>query len=91
MKISTVVKIITLLLLLTFLGMFIFENLDPVPIWIPLFKGRHCGLIFIILAAYLAGASNSVWVMTHISARIKKKQKMRELMDENAELFEDEV
>ena len=91
MKISTVLKIVALLLVLVFLVMFVFENLDPVRIWIPLFKGRQCGLIFIILTAYLIGMSNAVWIMARISAVMKKKQKASEAAQEKEELFEDEA
>ncbi|HBR14164.1 MAG TPA: hypothetical protein DD723_01285 [Candidatus Omnitrophica bacterium] len=91
MKIKTVLKIIALLLILTFLGMFIFENLTPVPIWIPLFRGRQCGLIVIILISYLIGASNIFWFMVHIGAKMKKKRKLSELVEEDEELFEDEA
>ena len=91
MKIQTVLKIIALLLAVIFLGMFIFENLDPVPIWIPLFKGRHCGLIYIIVVSYLIGLSNMFWFMVHMGSRMKKKKQLNEPADDEQELFEDEA
>ncbi|MBF0330855.1 MAG: hypothetical protein HQL17_02880 [Candidatus Omnitrophica bacterium] len=89
MKIATVIKIIVGLLFIVFIGMFIFENLDPVRIWIPLFKNRQCGLIYIIAASYLIGVSNMFWFMVHFGSKMKKKEKVAEIED-GQELFEDE-
>ncbi|MBF0479892.1 MAG: hypothetical protein HQL26_10460 [Candidatus Omnitrophica bacterium] len=91
MKASQVLKIILVFFLLMLLGMFIFENIDPVPIWIPFFKGRRFGLIFIIVLFYILGALSAVWVMSRIGANMKKKMKLRELSEEDEELFEDEA
>ena len=91
MKLMTVIKIILGLLFIVFFGMFVFENIDPVRIWIPLFKGRQCGLIYIILVSYIIGVSNMFWFMVHFGAKMKSKQKLREVEDEGGELFEDEA
>lgn len=91
MKVSTVLKIALFLLVFTLFGMFIFENLDPVSIWIPLFKGRQFSLILIIAIAYFLGVSNAVWVMLHFGAKMRKRQKMLEAEAEQSEvLFEDD-
>ena len=92
MKLTTVFKIILGLLFVVFLGMFIFENIDPVRIWIPLFKGRQCGLIYIILVSYVIGVSNMFWFMVHFGSKMKRKQKLTELkeQEQEQELFEDE-
>ena len=92
MNIKTVLKIILGLLAFIFLGMFVFENLDPVRIWLPLIKNRQCGLIYIILIAYLIGVSNMFWIMVHFGARMKRKQQAAaNLAEEGQELFEDEA
>ncbi|MBF0477902.1 MAG: hypothetical protein HQL26_00300 [Candidatus Omnitrophica bacterium] len=91
MKASSVFKIIAIFFVVMLAGMFIFENIDPVPIWIPFFKGRRFGLIFIILASYILGVLTAVWVMKRIGANMKKQIKLRELAEEEEELFEDEA
>jgi len=70
---------------------FVFENLDPVTIWIPLFKGRHIGLIYIILAFYLVGITNALWIVTFIGIERKKRAKLEEIPDKDKSLFEDEA
>ncbi|MBF0123279.1 MAG: hypothetical protein HQL21_07755 [Candidatus Omnitrophica bacterium] len=91
MKPTTVLKIILGFLVLVLLVFFVFENLDPVRIWIPLFKGRQCGLIYIIGVSYLIGVSNMFWLMVHFGARMKKKQAAKEVTEDGQELFEDEA
>ncbi|MBF0511559.1 MAG: hypothetical protein HQL13_04430 [Candidatus Omnitrophica bacterium] len=91
MKVKTVIKIIAGLLAVIFLGFFIFENSDPVRIWLPLVKNRQCGLIYIIMISYLLGISNMFWIMTHFGARMKQKRKLSENVEEGQELFEDEA
>ncbi|MBF0489288.1 MAG: hypothetical protein HQL15_01540 [Candidatus Omnitrophica bacterium] len=91
MRAPTVIKIIFFLLFLILMVFFVFENIDPVPIWIPMFKGRHFGLIYIILASYVLGASNAFWVITLIHRERKKKQKLEESASEKEEvLFEED-
>jgi len=69
---------------------FVFENLDPVTIWIPLIKERHFGLIYIILVFYVIGISNAFWVITLVGAQRKKMMKSREVPESEQSLFEDE-
>ena len=90
MRFSTVIKIVAGLLLLILMVFFVFENLDPVTIWIPLVKGRHFGLIYIILAFYLLGITNSLWVLNIIGARRKRRMKLQEKSDSEQSLFEGE-
>ncbi len=91
MKITTVFKIILGLLAIVFMGMFVFENIDPVRIWIPLFKGRQCGLIYIIAVSYLLGVSNMFWFMVHFGSKMKRKKKaLEDQIEEGQELFQDE-
>ncbi|MBF0386928.1 MAG: hypothetical protein HQL20_03635 [Candidatus Omnitrophica bacterium] len=91
MKIKLILKIIAVLLFLLFMGMFIFENLEPVRIWIPFFKGRQCGLIIIIAISYLLGLSNMFWVMVHFGSKMRKKRQALEAKEDDGELFEDEA
>ncbi|MBF0571462.1 MAG: hypothetical protein HQL12_06270 [Candidatus Omnitrophica bacterium] len=91
MKVKTVIKIIAGILAFIFLGFFVFENSDPVRIWIPLIKNRQCGLIYIIAISYLLGISNMFWLMTHFGAKMKKKRQVSESTEEGQELFEDEA
>ncbi|MBF0594570.1 MAG: hypothetical protein HQL22_06350 [Candidatus Omnitrophica bacterium] len=91
MKINLILKILAFILFLLFMGMFIFENLDPVRIWIPFFKGRQFGLIYIIGITYVIGLSNMFWVMVHFGARMKRKQQAVEAEEDDGELFEDEA
>ena len=90
MRFSTVLKIIAGLIFLMLLVFFVFENLDPVVIWLPLIKDRHFGLIYIILACYLLGASNAFWMITAIGAQRKKRMKLQAVPDHEQSLFEDE-
>ncbi|MBF0503614.1 MAG: hypothetical protein HQL14_00790 [Candidatus Omnitrophica bacterium] len=91
MKVKTVIKIIAGLLAIILLGFFIFENSDPVRIWLPLIKNRQCGLIYIIAISYLLGISNMFWLMTHFGAKLKQRRKLAESTEEGQELFEDEA
>lgn len=91
MKMPMALKIAGGLLIVTLVGMFIFENLEPVKIWIPLFKGRRYGLVFIILTAYLLGVFSAIWIMLSVGFKRRKKRKLLELAEEQEqELFEDE-
>ncbi|MBF0569188.1 MAG: hypothetical protein HQL18_00205 [Candidatus Omnitrophica bacterium] len=91
MKVATVLKIIAGLLVVVFFGFFVFENLDPVRIWLPLIKNRQCGLIYIIAISYIIGLSNMFWLMVHFGARMKRKQQEGAAVEEGQELFEDEA
>jgi len=90
MRFSTVVKMIAGLLFLILIIFFVFENLDPVMIWIPFIKDRHFGLIYIILVFYLLGISNAFWVITFVGAERKKRLKLKEIPEAEQSLFEDE-
>ncbi|MBF0521954.1 MAG: hypothetical protein HQL24_02740 [Candidatus Omnitrophica bacterium] len=90
MRMLTVMKVIGIILGLVLMVFFIFENTDPVTIWIPLFKGRHIGLIYIIWAAYLLGMLNAFWIITLVGARLKKKRKMEAIPEGEEVLFQDE-
>ena len=91
MRTGTIIKIITFIIILFMLVFFVFENIDPVPIWIPLFKGRHIGLIYIIVAFYILGAVNALWMVTVIGNERKKKLKLQEIPEHEQSLFEDEA
>jgi uncharacterized integral membrane protein len=90
MRTSTVIKIISFILFLVLMIFFVFENLDPVTIWIPLFKGRHIGLIYIILVSYAFGLSSAMWGMTFFRAEMRRRQRQEEVPEEDQPLFEDE-
>ncbi|MBF0531977.1 MAG: hypothetical protein HQL23_02650 [Candidatus Omnitrophica bacterium] len=90
MRTATVIKIIFGVLFLLLMVFFIFENLDPVPIWIPMFKGRRIGMIYIILASYVFGFATAMWGMTVIGREIKRQQKAAEVPESEQALFEDE-
>lgn len=91
MKVTLVIKIIVLLFILTFMVMFFIENRDPVPMYFPIIKARHVGLTFIMLGAYAMGIASSALFITLIGAKIKKKRKLQELLEEEkGELFEEE-
>lgn len=91
MKIQLILKIVAVLLAFLFLGMFIFENFEPVRIWIPFLKNRQCGLIIIIAVSYVIGASNMFWVMVHFGAQMKRRKLAVETKEDDGELFEDEA
>ena len=90
MRFPTVMKIVAGLIFLILLVFFVFENLDPVTIWIPMVRGRHFGLIYIILAFYLLGASNAFWMITYIGAERRKRLKLKVVPESEQSLFEDE-
>ncbi|MBF0384275.1 MAG: hypothetical protein HQL27_00235 [Candidatus Omnitrophica bacterium] len=90
MRAATVFKITSFSLLVILLVFFIFENVDPVRIWIPLFKGRHIGLIYIILASFFLGVISTLWTFTIIGGEIKRRKKLEELPEDEKPLFEDE-
>lgn len=91
MRFSTVIKIILGLVFLILMVFFVFENLDPVTIWIPLFKGRHIGLIYIIVLFYALGMTSSFWIMTLIGIGQRRKMKLEEVPESEQSLFEDEA
>ena len=91
MRFSTVLKIIAGIVVLIMMVFFVFENLDPVMIWIPLFKGRHIGLIYIIMLFYILGMTSSFWIMTMLGIKRKKMMKLAEIPDSEQSLFEDEA
>ena len=90
MKFLTVIKIFIILLLVMLMVFFVFENLEPVTVWIPLFKGRHFGLIYIILASYVWGIANTLWMVTYIGSQRKKILKSKVIPEGEQSLFEDE-
>ena len=90
MRTSTIIKIIVGFIFLVLMVFFVFENIDPVPIWIPMFKVRQIGLIYIILGAYLIGASNAFWVLTIIANERKRRAKLEEIPEKDQALFEEE-
>ena len=90
MRISTVLKIIAGLFILMLMVFFVFENLDPVTIWIPLIKERSFGLIYILAVFYILGVSNAFWVITFIGARRKRNMKLHAVADRDQSLFEGE-
>lgn len=83
-------KIIIILLMLTFTTMFFIENLDPVPMYLPILKIRKIGLTFILLGSYLMGALTTFVIITTIGVKVRKRRKLRELGEDQQELFEDE-
>src|ERR1035437_6878880 len=91
MRFSTVIKIILGLIFLILTVFFVFENIDPVTIWIPLFKGRHIGLIYIIFVFYVLGMSSSFWIITLLGIQRKRRMKLEEIPDSEQSLFEDEA
>jgi uncharacterized integral membrane protein len=91
MRFSTVIKIILVLLFLILMVFFVFENIDPVTIWIPLFKGRHIGLIYIILVSYVLGMSSSFWIITLVGIERKRRIKLEAIPEGEQSLFEDEA
>jgi len=90
MRISTLIKIIAGLIFLMLMVFFVFENLDPVTIWIPLVKDRHFGLIYIIFAFYLLGITNAFWMVTVVGSQRKKRMKLKVVPEGEQSLFEDE-
>lgn len=85
-----IAKIIIILLMLTFTVIFFIENMDPVPMYMPIVKVRKVGLIFIMLASYCMGALTTFVVITGVGVKIRKKRKLQELGEDQEELFEDE-
>jgi len=90
MRISTVLKVIAGIIVLILMAFFVFENLDPVTIWIPMIKDRSFGLIYIILVFYALGVSNAIWVITIIGAHRRKRMKLEVVAGHDQSLFEDE-
>ena len=91
MKTTTIIKIAAGLIVLILMVFFVYENLDPIPIWIPFVKGRHFGLIYIILTFYLIGATNAAWVMVLIGRHRRRRAKLEEVPEHKQMLFEDEA
>ncbi len=85
-----IVKIIIIILMLTFTVMFFIENMDPVPLYFPMLKGRKIGLIFIMFGSYFLGAVTTLGIVTVVGAKIKKKRKLQELGEDQKELFDEE-
>lgn len=83
-------KIIIILLMLTFTTMFFIENMDPIPMYLPILKVRKVGLTFILLTSYLMGALTTFFIITTVGAKMRKRRKMREASEDQQELFEDE-
>ena len=89
MKKISVIKGVMLFLIAVFLVMFIIENFDPVPLYIPFLKGRNIGMMFIILAAYILGAATVFMAMRNIGAGERKRKESDE-PDESEELYDEE-
>ena len=85
----TVIKGVILFLAALFLVMFIIENFDPVPLYVPFLKGRKIGMMFIILAAYILGAATVFMAMRNVGAGDRKKKKIDE-DDGREELYDEE-
>lgn len=83
-------KIIVIILILTFTLIFFIENMDPVPIYCPIIKGRKVGLIFIMLGSYFLGALTTLGIVTTVGAGIRKKRRLRQLSEDQEELFDEE-
>jgi len=91
MRFSTVIKIIAAIIILILMVFFVFENNEPVRIWIPLIKDRQFGLIYIILAFYALGMTSSFWIITFIGIERKRRMKLEQVPDKDQSLFEDEA
>ncbi len=91
MRFSTVLKIIAGLIILILMVFFVFENNEPVTIWIPLIKDRQFGLIYIIGAFYILGMTSAFWMITLIGIARKRRAKLEVLPDKEQSLFEDEA
>ena len=91
MKVTLVIKIVMLIIVIGFIIMFIIENMEPVPVYMPIIKGKKVGLIFIMFASYITGAITTFLVITRVGASIKKKRRIHELLEEErGELFDQE-
>lgn len=89
MKKISVIKGVMLFLAALFLAMFIIENFDPVPLYIPFLKGRKVGMMFIILAAYILGAATVFVAMRNIGVGNRKKSEV-DKDDGREELYDEE-
>ena len=89
MRTMTIIKVIFTFFCLMLMGFFVYENLEPIPIWIPFVKDRHIGLIYIILIVYLIGVFNAVWAVIWIGGQRKKRMKLEEIPEHEQVLFED--
>lgn len=89
MKKMTVIKGVTLFLIVIFLVMFIIENFDPVPLYVPFLKGRKVSMMFIIMAAYLLGIATAFVAMKNIGSGGRKNSKPDEASD-SEELYDEE-
>lgn len=83
-------KIIIILLMLIFAVMFFIENMDPVPIYFPIFKGHKVGLIFIMFGSYSMGMLTMFGIINTVGAKIRKKRRLHESKEGQEELFEEE-
>lgn len=83
-------KIIVLCILLGFTAMFFIENMDPVPMYVPILKIRKVGLIFIMLTSYCMGALTTFAIITTIGSKIRKRRKLEEVSEDQEELFDEE-
>ncbi|MBF0217225.1 MAG: hypothetical protein HQL30_09570 [Candidatus Omnitrophica bacterium] len=92
MKRITGIKLFVGLLLALFAIMFFVENMDPVPIYFPIFKGRRFGLIFIMGFSYIMGMASMFFIMTKIGGKLREMRKKKEAMTspEEEELFDEE-
>ena len=89
MKKMTVIKGVMLFLIAVFLVMFVIENFDPVPLYIPFLKGRNVGMMYIVLAAYLLGFATAFIAMRNIGAGDRKKRGVDQ-DDGSEELYDEE-
>ncbi|MBF0494524.1 MAG: hypothetical protein HQL28_05275 [Candidatus Omnitrophica bacterium] len=85
-------RVVFLVLILLFMVMFFVENMDPVQVYFPMIKGRHCGLIFIMMGSYFMGVLSSFLFITIIGGKIRKKMKPKAPAEEQEEeeLFDEE-
>ena len=89
MKKMNMIKGVMLFLAALFLVMFIVENFDSVPLYVPFLKGRKIGMMFIILAAYILGAATVFVAMRNVGVGDRKKRKLDQ-DDGREELYDEE-
>ena len=88
MRVSTIIKIILLILALIFMALFVSENMEPVRFYCPVIRAHKVELVYIMLGSFFLGVITAFLIAGIIGSKMKKTE--AEEVDEDEELFEEE-
>jgi uncharacterized integral membrane protein len=88
MRVSTAFKLLFGILAVVFVTLFFLQNRTPAHVMLPFEHSFRCGLIYLLLGAYLLGVISTMAAVVAISRKYKKAKKLQE-QAEAEELLDD--